>query len=203
MIALGPDAEALTVSQTTVTETRIRRRRWRRAARSTTRRRKYVSSAMRSTAAIRSRHGALAPARAHSRGQMSGHAPIAWTRDAVILAIQQWARENHAPPAQADWNPYRARVHLRDEERARRFERGRAEGAWPSFSTVVRLFGSWNAALRVAGFEPRAQGSAGRSRATPAAADGQNPDELIERAPGLGRSAGRTTETPPAGRWGL
>ena len=88
-----------------------------------------------------------------------------WTPDAIVLAIQQWARENDAPPAQADWNPHRARVHLRDEDRARRFERGRAEGAWPSFSTVVRRFGSWNAALRAAGFEPRPPGSAGRSRA--------------------------------------
>ena len=119
---------------------------------------------------------ARAPAqpRAYRRGLMSGEEnPTPWTREAVILAMQQWARQYHAPPAQADWNPYRARVRLRDEERARRFERGRAEGAWPSFSTAVRIFGSWNAALRAAGFEPRPEGSTRRSRAT-AAVDESN-----------------------------
>jgi hypothetical protein len=40
-----------------------------------------------------------------------------------------------------------------DLERAARFD---SDTHWPWFSMVVRVFGSWNAAIEAAGFAPRA-----------------------------------------------
>lgn len=76
-----------------------------------------------------------------------------WTREAVVLAIQEWAAEHGEPPAVCDWGPTYARI-LHDEDRARRFEV--ADGCWPHAVTVRRMCGSWAAALTAAGFEPRA-----------------------------------------------
>lgn len=76
-----------------------------------------------------------------------------WTRPAIIEAIQEWAALHGEPPAGPDWNPTHAR-YLSDEARARRFE---SDGCWPWHNTVVVAFGSWNAAIAVAGFTPRAR----------------------------------------------
>jgi hypothetical protein len=37
-------------------------------------------------------------------------------------------------------------------------------GTWPSSSAVIRAFGSWNAGVRAAGFEPRRSGERGPQR---------------------------------------
>ena len=76
-----------------------------------------------------------------------------WTADILIARIQEWAALYGEPPASNDWNSWQARVALGDEARARRFEN---DDHWPWFTTVVQRFGSWNAAIRQAGFEPRA-----------------------------------------------
>lgn len=55
-----------------------------------------------------------------------------------IDAIQRWAREHGEPPRMADWRP--------------------AVGDYPSTSAVEERFGSWNAAIRAAGFTPRPPG---------------------------------------------
>lgn len=90
----------------------------------------------------------------------SGDRAKIWTPDAVILAIQEWAAAYGEPPASKDWNPWHARQILGDEERAARFES--ACGQWPSFQTTLREFGgSWNAAIRAAGFETRPVGGGG------------------------------------------
>lgn len=81
-----------------------------------------------------------------------------WPRPALIAAIQGWAEVYGEPPATPDWCPHHARL-LKDEERARRFEEG--EGAWPTFMTVVREFGTWNAGIAAAGFTPRARHGGG------------------------------------------
>lgn len=78
-----------------------------------------------------------------------------WTREAIVIAMQEWAHEHGEPPAVADWDPYLARIYLH-EERAARF----AAGKWPSRWSVVHEFGSWNAAIEAAGFAPRARGRA-------------------------------------------
>lgn len=76
-----------------------------------------------------------------------------WTPELVIAAIREWAAESGEVPSINDWNPWYARNVLGDEARARGFED--ADGRWPSFSTPVRLFGSWNTAIFAAGFESR------------------------------------------------
>jgi hypothetical protein len=77
-----------------------------------------------------------------------------WTREAIVLAMQEWAAEYGEPPAGPDWNPYHARYILHDEKRAVRSETSPV--SWPRHSTVYREFSSWNAALKAAGFQPRA-----------------------------------------------
>ncbi len=75
-----------------------------------------------------------------------------WTRETIVSRIQEWARLYGEPPAIPDWNPPQAR-HVNDEARARRFEEAR--GHWPFHNVVFAVFGSWNAAIAEAGFEPR------------------------------------------------
>lgn len=77
-----------------------------------------------------------------------------WTDAAIVLAIQEWAHEHDAPPALPDWEPQQARL-MNDETRAQRWLRENAAGRWPSAHTTILRFGSWNAAIRAAGFEPR------------------------------------------------
>lgn len=94
-----------------------------------------------------------------------------WTPAAVLQAIREWAAIHGEPPALPDWDPWRARHVLHDDARARRFED--AQRRWPSFKVVCTEFGSWNAAIEAAGFEPRAatggRGNAARRRAKAAA----------------------------------
>jgi hypothetical protein len=82
-----------------------------------------------------------------------------WTEEKVIAAIHDWNRTYGEPPAGPDWNPHSARNNLHDEERAARFEAG--DGRWPWFTIVIARFGTWNAAIEAAGFEPRVSGGGG------------------------------------------
>lgn len=68
-----------------------------------------------------------------------------WTRDAILLAIREWADEHGGiPPSAND------------------FHRGRAVGLpLPSVERVQARFGSWDAAIIAAGFEPHARGPVG------------------------------------------
>lgn len=75
-----------------------------------------------------------------------------WPVAVLIARIQEWARIYGDPPAMNDWNPTSARS-MHDEARARRWED--ADGYWPWFTTVVNRFGTWNAGIEAAGFEPR------------------------------------------------
>lgn len=97
---------------------------------------------------------AAAPRYCHSHAAMNPEwrAKITvWTREIIVGRIQEWALLYGEPPAMPDWNPIKARE-MRDEWRAQRFE---ADDRWPWFMTVVKRFGSWNAAVAAAGFEPR------------------------------------------------
>lgn len=75
-----------------------------------------------------------------------------WTETVIVAAIREWVRLHGEPPASADWNPTQA-AGLGDPERAQRFEQ---DARWPHTMTVIQRFGSWNTAIRSAGFEPRA-----------------------------------------------
>ncbi|MGH3265611.1 MAG: homing endonuclease associated repeat-containing protein [Trebonia sp.] len=58
--------------------------------------------------------------------------PRLWTSETILDAIQEWHKLNNHPPRRAD------------------FERGQ-RGRYPSPARVVQVFGSWRAAIAVAG----------------------------------------------------
>ena len=62
-----------------------------------------------------------------------------WTRDTIAYAIDLWHREHLEAPTQDEWE--------------------RAGDNHPCRVTVIRTFGTWNAAIRAAGLRPRAQGT--------------------------------------------
>jgi hypothetical protein len=60
--------------------------------------------------------------------------PHGWTRDRVIRAMWDWEKAHGRQPSARQWKT-------------------RGDGR-PQYDTVVRLFGSWNAAVAKAGFPP-------------------------------------------------
>jgi hypothetical protein len=85
-------------------------------------------------------------------------------REGHIAMIRRWVAVHGEPPSYRDWEPYGCRQVLHDEARARRAEASLVEG-WPSAGAVINAWGSWNAAIRAAGFEPRApHGGAGNQQ---------------------------------------
>lgn len=87
-----------------------------------------------------------------------------WTRSTVIAAIQEWALLYGEPPVAWHWNPTMAR-YRGHESYAVRFEA--AHGRWPWAETVRSVFGSWNAAIAAAGFEPKPSGCRGKDVISP------------------------------------
>lgn len=76
------------------------------------------------------------------------------TRQWVLDSMHEWAETFGAPPSSIDWNPALARNHTKGycAWKADRYE---ATGRpWPSPSTVIDHFGTWNAGLEAAGFTP-------------------------------------------------
>lgn len=86
-----------------------------------------------------------------------------WTRELIIEKILEWDARYGEPPCSADWNPSLARWRAQ-EWRAERYR----EGTWPSTNAAKRPFGgSFDAAIRAAGLEPRRPGpkrAAGEAR---------------------------------------
>lgn len=78
-----------------------------------------------------------------------------WTRERLIAAIQWWVKTYGETPALPDWCAHISRHVLHDEPRARRAERLITDRTIPGFTTVVQRFGSWNAGIEAAGFQPR------------------------------------------------
>ena len=77
-----------------------------------------------------------------------------WTRELIIEKILEWDARYGEPPCSADWNPSLARWRAQ-EWRAERYR----EGIWPSTNAAKRPFGgSFDAAVRAAGLEPRRPG---------------------------------------------
>lgn len=70
--------------------------------------------------------------------------PGSWSEPMIIEAIQAWAAEHGRAPLYKDWE--------------------RAGPTWPASSAAAHRFGSWNAAIRAAGFEPRHHGFRRRPR---------------------------------------
>jgi len=91
------------------------------------------------------------------------------TRRWVIDSINEWFDMFGAPPTATDWNQSYTRVHGPAWRVARYQATGRV---WPSVSTARDHFGSWNAAIEAAGFDPTPPGRYGR--------EGEDPDAVAE-----------------------
>ena len=77
-----------------------------------------------------------------------------WTRELIIEKIVESQACYGEPPSSADWNPSLARWRAQ-EWRAERYR----DGVWPSTNAAKRPFGgSFDAAIRAAGLEPRRPG---------------------------------------------
>jgi hypothetical protein len=61
-----------------------------------------------------------------------------WTADTIIYAIDLWHRRHLQTPSAREWE--------------------QAGENHPCRQTVMRVFGSWNAAIAAAGFTPKSQG---------------------------------------------
>jgi hypothetical protein len=68
-----------------------------------------------------------------------------WDKTTICYAIELWHRRTSRTPALIEWR--------------------NAGADHPSTFTVLRVFGSWNAAIKAAGFRPRNRGSHKSSRA--------------------------------------
>lgn len=76
-------------------------------------------------------------------------------REGHIAAIQRFAERYGKPPSATDFQPALAR-RIGHPEKADRFY---ADGDYPTTTAVLQMFGSWNAAIEAAGFEPVPVGS--------------------------------------------
>jgi hypothetical protein len=72
-----------------------------------------------------------------------------FSREEIVAKVRSWTAHHGTPPTTRDWEPSRARA-AKQDWRARRFE----SGDWPSAPMVRRQFGTFNAAIEAAGFEP-------------------------------------------------
>ncbi len=61
-----------------------------------------------------------------------------WDRQTIVYAIDLWHRRHLTTPTRREWQT--------------------ASEDHPSFDTVARIFGSWNSAIRAAGFRARGPG---------------------------------------------
>jgi hypothetical protein len=103
-----------------------------------------------------------------------------WTRELIIEKILEWEARYGEPPCSADWNPSLARWRAQ-EWRAERYR----EGVWPSTNAAKRPFaGSFDAAIRAAGLEPRRPGPRrGAGEARPVVEPRETPSAgALERA---------------------
>lgn len=86
-----------------------------------------------------------------------------YTQEEIIAAIRAWNDAYGNPPYASDWNPAKRRFYAHNCLKKARWHLNRArafeEASWPSVQTVRLHFGSLNAALVAAGFEPRAPGT--------------------------------------------
>lgn len=87
-----------------------------------------------------------------------------WTREAIVERIQAWVELYGRTPTATDWNPGMAEAWGRPDIA----DRFRQDGCWPYTTTVQVRFGSWNDAIRAAGYTPRKPGGREPSSQPPA-----------------------------------
>ncbi|MDQ3274644.1 MAG: hypothetical protein M3Q39_06325 [Actinomycetota bacterium] len=74
----------------------------------------------------------------------------------IVEAMRAWAERFGDPPTATDWNRGPSQRPLNRASAMRKDETEDEE--WPSATSVVRVFGSWNAGISAAGFEPVGRG---------------------------------------------
>jgi hypothetical protein len=79
-----------------------------------------------------------------------------WDEERLIAAIQRWHKEHGRTPTCREWHPSRAKAAGRPYEAEEWVMAG--PGVWPSFQTVVAMFGTWNKGMEAAGFPARGRG---------------------------------------------
>lgn len=72
-----------------------------------------------------------------------------WTVELVLDKIRDWVELYGEPPTAMAWNPAQARARDREDVIV-----DFVAGDWPHASTVQKLCGGWNKAIKAAGFEP-------------------------------------------------
>lgn len=87
-----------------------------------------------------------------------------WPKERIIKKIKEWAERYGEPPTSEDWNP--SLVRWRGGHNATAISERFSAGEWPWAITVRTRFGSWNAGIAAAGFEPRPQNRDGAKRRT-------------------------------------
>src|SRR5690242_11856945 len=78
---------------------------------------------------------------------------MAWTREGIVEALNDWTRLVGSPPRSYEWAPASARVLGRESPLSRLW--ASSHPRWPSTATVVRHFGTWNGGLSAAGLPLR------------------------------------------------
>ena len=91
-------------------------------------------------------------------------------REWSLYKAREWTDRYGTPPASLEWNLRGGRTKFRGARLAS-FEQRHREAVWPSTTTILSLFGSWNTFIEEAGLETVAPGQRRkRGATTPAAA---------------------------------
>lgn len=108
----------------------------------------------------------------------------AYTDEQIVARIQLWAQITGRPPSKRDWSPNQLRRQaLKTRKQIDRLTRRLALyelGDFPAETTVRDRFGSLNAALVMAGYEPRATGREPKERTVEAPKPKTGPKALAE-----------------------
>lgn len=102
-------------------------------------------------AAPLSTSGANGPAAPTRCPACNGKHTVRLTERWIVDSIHEWISLFGRPPAAIDWNQALARARGRADVIARYEQTGRP---WPPSATVIKRFGSWNAAMLAAGAQP-------------------------------------------------
>jgi hypothetical protein len=120
-----------------------------------------LSSGLMVAAVSGARNGAARSRSIRGNAWIAGRPPTwhtrAGSRQWILDSFAEWHRLFGVPPAAGDWNPSRARRMTKrpDDYFGRTLARHDSTGRrWPSTTLVANHFGTWNAALSAAGFEP-------------------------------------------------
>ena len=118
----------------------------------------------------------------------------------LLDKVRLWAAIVGKPPTSTAWAPSRLNevvmrqmATLRKRLEAwREIQRLYEEGDWPHHHTMMRRFGSMNAALALAGFEPRGPGNQPGVPRRPTAPQPIGQEALERRLDDIGKARGRT-----------